>query len=520
MTGRALGWAAALVLLISIVRAGAQAQAPGPGRRGRELIDDALTAQGGASRLRALHSLALEVIGHGFALEQSERPEGPWLTTYTQQSETRDFDRRQLRSKTERRNWSFPIWSPPFVTVAGEEASARLVGTRWLPTPAINFESAIALDPERLLLTAEAASDLRALPDEVEQRIRQHVVGFTFHGSHLRLSLNPWTHLPTMLEQVSNTLFGGSIWGDITLRRWYSFWTLEKGGLMYPRQTTTEWNGFPYADQTIQGLAVDEPIDEGAFALPDDVRAASKALPATAPPQPAPTIDESKVIALSDTVIEIPGNFNVSVVHQPDGLVVIEGTTSPAYSAAIWAYMAQRFPGVPLKALITTSDAWPHIGGVREYIAKGIPIYALDLNVSILTRLANAPHTIAPDTLARAPRQPLFRPVSAKTALGSGATEIDLIPLPGEIGERMMIASLPAQHLVYSSDSIQRLGGSATTFFMPEMLQEVALALDREHITGVDRVFGMHLQPTSWHDVTAAIEAAKGSGGPAPITRQ
>ena len=44
---------------------------------------------------------------------------------------------------------------------------------------------------------------------------------------------------------------------------------------------------------------------------------------------------------------------------------------------------------------------------------------------------------------------------------------------------------------------------------MPAMLMEVAAALDREHISGVDRVFGMHLPPTPWSDVVAAIAAAR-----------
>jgi hypothetical protein len=31
----------------------------------------------------------------------------------------------------------------------------------------------------------------------------------------------------------------------------------------------------------------------------------------------------------------------------------------------------ERYPGVKVKAVVTTSDAWPHLGGVREYVARG-----------------------------------------------------------------------------------------------------------------------------------------------------
>ena len=87
-------------------------------------------------------------------------------------------------------------------------------------------------------------------------KIAQHVVAFTYKGQAMRLLLNPWTHLPTMLESLSDD----RTWGDVTTRKWYSFWTLEKGGLMYPRQVSTEWNGFPRMDETVQGLVVDGPI--------------------------------------------------------------------------------------------------------------------------------------------------------------------------------------------------------------------------------------------------------------------
>jgi len=41
------------------------------------------------------------------------------------------------------------------------------------------------------------------------------------------------------------------------------------------------------------------------------------------------------------------------------------------------------------------------------------------------------------------------------------------------------------------------------------VLAEVEAAVRREGITGVQRVFGMHLAPRPWADVLAAIAAAK-----------
>lgn len=475
-------------------------------------LDAAVAAMGGEQRLKQLKSLQLDSIGHTFANEQSERPEGPWLTTYIQTLEIRDFEHDRRRVETQRRNWSNPAWSARTMTVSDATTVAMTNGQRWgagFGAPPV-FDTLYALAPERLLFTARAASDLRLLPDAVEQHVNQHVLGFTWNGQRLRLYLNAWTNLPTMLE-ITRDEMRFARWGDVIERRWYSFWTMEKGGLMYPRQTSTEWNGTPFSDETVQVLKVDEPLDESLMTIPDDARTAYAASTNRKPPVPPTGFDPGKAISISDWLIELPSGFNVSIARQSDGLVILEATTSNEHADAVMAFAASRFPGVPIKAVVTTSDAWPHIGGIRSYVAKGIPVYALDLNVSILSRFVKAPHTLVPDALSAAPKAPLWRPVSGRTTIGSGDARIELIPVRGETGERMMMAWFPSLKILYTSDLIQRSGRPtpAPPFFDPEMLMEVQAAAGREKITDIDKVFGMHLSPTPWADVVAAIAAAR-----------
>lgn len=502
------------ILVAAVVLGTAGASRPAAQRataNPQELVRAAITAMGGEARLTSIKSLRLESIGHGYALEQSERPEGPWLTTYTESTEVRDFEHQRRRYDTRRRNWSFPSWSPVVSAVINGDVAAHTNGKSWTPgvaAEAAAVQAIYALAPEKLLFTALSAADLRTMPDELQQKVNQHVVAFTWNRRRLRLFLNAWTNVPTMLEIVRSQT-GFADWGDVTERRWYSFWTLEKGGLLYPRQTTVEWNGFPFSDETVQVLKVDEPVDDAALTIPEETKAAFAANANR--PAPSPTVfDGSKAVALADWLVEVPSGYNVSIVKQPDGLVVIEATTSNQHAADVMAFAARRFPGSRIKAVVTTSDAWPHIAGIRAYVAAGIPIYALDLNVSILTRFVNARHTLEPDQLEKQPRAPIFRPVSAKTVIGAGDTRIELFPAHGEIGERMMLAWLPGARTLYTSDFIQRnRPGSATPFFMPKMLMEVQTAVEREGIAGIERVFGMHLSPTPWAEVVGAIEQAK-----------
>ena len=63
----------------------------------------------------------------------------------------------------------------------------------------------------------------------------------------------------------------------------------------------------------------------------------------------------------------------------------------------------RRFPGVPVKAVVTTSDSWPHIGGIREYgplLASDYKLYALNSTTGALRCTFNTGGAIAASPLA------------------------------------------------------------------------------------------------------------------------
>ena len=218
-------------------------------------------------------------------------------------------------------------------------------------------------------------------------------------------------------------------------------------------------------------------------------------------------LDESRATELASGIVQLAGPWNVVVVRQPDGLVILEAPISADYSRDVVAAAERRFPGVPIKAIVTTSDAWPHIGGVREYVARRLPVYALDLNIPILDRLARAPRSRRPDMLARTPAPPRWTRVADRRTIGTGELRIELIPVRGEVGERMMMAWLPQRKLLYASDLIQR--NRSGGFFMPGMLAEVLSAVEREHLGTPERVIAMHLAATPWTEIVAAVERVR-----------
>jgi hypothetical protein len=477
------------------------------GSEARAVVERMLEGMGGADRLKAIRAVRVKSSGYEHHLEQSERPEGPWIVGYAQTTETRDFERGRLRHEEQARSFFYQSadWVPMNWVFADGVAAMLGPGGRTAPRDAFTAQQAeetLELGPERIGLTALAAADLH-LERDIPYRDHAHAVAaFTWKGFPVRVLISRESGLLSAVELTRpriESVFWGP-WGDVTFRRSFALWMLEPGGVRLPRTTFTEWNGFALSSQTVDEIEFDPAVADADFAITPEVRQAfaARKVPADdmplggrglVPVEPAPGITQ------------IRGLWDVTLVKQADGIVILEGPISNGYSARILDEAAKRYPGVPVKAVITTSDAWPHIGGMREYVARGIPVFALDHNQAILERLFRAPRKIAPDALARTPKPARLTLVSKRLPIGTGENRIELIPLRTVTGERQMAIWFPEQKLLYSSDLFQR--DPKGEFFLPQTLSEIVTVATRE---GLDpkTLFAMHLPPTPWSDITAA----------------
>lgn len=69
-----------------------------------DLLHDALTAMGGEQKILGLKTLHLSLVGHRNLLEQSERPEGPYIVEYDDIDEWRDVEHGSWRQEMHSRN--------------------------------------------------------------------------------------------------------------------------------------------------------------------------------------------------------------------------------------------------------------------------------------------------------------------------------------------------------------------------------------------------------------------------------
>ena len=177
------------------------------------LLHKALDAQGGEDKLRAIKNVQWEAAGYRNELEESERPEGPYITDFLAVTETHDFQGDRYRSVTEAN--VYPVYKTSSTLVVNKNVAMRSAGGHSVPgTPQVVqlMHERVALSPERLLLTALDAPDTHREPDTVLQSVPQNVVAFTLDGAPVRIFLNAYTHLPTAVG-YSGPLAHNGFWG-------------------------------------------------------------------------------------------------------------------------------------------------------------------------------------------------------------------------------------------------------------------------------------------------------------------
>ena len=469
----------------------------------RDCVALALAAMGGRERIEAVQALKLEGIQHTLLVEQSYRQE-PFITAYARTEEKIDFATQRALIRT---HLTWPESDPgqaetDSTLVAGPQGGVYRSAKSDSPASRADIEAArqaLALGPMRLLLTALGAAELRF---EAAQRVRSTlhpVVSFSWQGRPVRVLINPFNHLPDAVETVAVFYDHWYQWGDVHQRVYWDNWQTVHG-IRYPTNEVEERNGILWESRQVLNVDLNPSLDADTFKM--DADTAPKGLQSKGWERP---FNAQQGIALAPGVTLFPGSWNATVVKQDDGIVLLEAPLSGTYIAGVIDKAKQQSPGQPIKAVLSTSDSWPHVGGVRQVVALGLPVYILDLNQPLLQRLIASPRHLHPDLLAQSPRPPDWRIVSRKLAVGTGPNRVELYPLRGASTERQYMVYFPEYKLLYASDTLAL--NADGSLYAPELMREVMEAVKRAHLE-VTTVFAMHQEPVPWAQVTELVERA------------
>jgi len=470
-------------------------------------LAQAADAMGGAARLDAVKSISYESVGHTLLVEQSYRQD-PFITSYERSKVKIDLEGKKVRLETQ---LTWPESDPgqaesQSVMVASLDGCVRKVSASGAAQDAPCSLSQIdavrdrfGIGPMRFLATAAQAPDLHFAAPKMLRSTPHMVLAFSWDGTPVRILINCFNHLPDAVEADQQLQDFWYHWGDVHRRIYFDNWVTVRG-IRYPTNLVEERNGVLWKSTQFLDLRFDVPLESTSFEM--DSKAAG--LGAKSPGWERP-FSAAKGSDLAPGITFFPGAWNATLVKQQDGVVVLEAPISGTYVAGVLEEAKKRYADSPVKAVLSTSDSWPHIGGVRQAVASKLPVYILDLNQPLLDRFITAKHEIHPDLLAKTPRKPLWRIVSGRTTVGSGPNRMELYPLRGASTERQYMVYFPEHRFLYASDTLAI--NDDGTLYDPELMREVMEAVQREGLQ-VDSVFAMHQAPTPWNDVVKLVQNA------------
>lgn len=487
--------------LFTIIMAACLGQAV-QAQQAQEIIQSTIDAMGGMSVWQTIDYIKMKHAGHKYWLEQSENPNGPFITSYEVVEELRGVHKRQLSRKETTHQFQSAKATNTEV-VLNDDAGVMKFGERLFPLPyqyRSSFDEWLRYAPERLIL--ESLDQPLHFEGEVLLEGTSHFkISYSVNQLKRTLYINKHTRVLSQAEIESHQPYDvfNYPWGRFVTTIRFSLHWLYPGNIRYPAQWDIYKLGKHFRSSTIFDISFNAQPDAATFKLPDN-------LPQTPAPQLVSDIplNVSGKVEVAANISTIPGQWYVGHIVQSDGILIIEGPISSGYNQQHLEFIKQQYPDKSIKAVFATSDAWPHIGGIRAFAANSIPIYTHRLNEEVISNVLNADHSLFPDQYEQKRRKPKFHFIDTPLLIDDENTPVQVIPVNGEGGERMVALYFPRQKVLYASDLVQ-YNVRSESFFSPQYLSEVKAMVDR-HQLDVETVFAMHTAPLAWQKVLDSLK--------------
>jgi len=415
---------------------------------------------------------------------QSDRSYQPFFSSF--QSLETFFDARGGGLATRVRGGAYPGFESqgsPFLQLSGPWASWVIRDT--LVRAAGTGADARPLDPHAVLadfiadrsVTVRGSCPYRDYP-------RIGLVRRGVYGDELLL-LDQKTHVPVALLREEPHF----LWGQVAVEYVWSNWDLvdNRGGL-FPQTAFRVVDSVTILSNTVT-TAARVPADSAPrLALPDTAWRAPLVDPFFAPRAP-------DTVRVSDnTWLLVNPSYTITVTLLRDTVFVLDATLGETRARQDADWVARLFPGTHPVVLVVTDLAWPHIAGVRYWVASGATVVSHRAARPFLERVVNRRWTREPDLLEqrRARARLRFRPVTDSLRLAGG--ELVLHAIDGVASEVALMAWLPGERYLWPGDYIQNT--RQPTGYASEVLAAV-----RRLGLAPERFAAQHVALTPWSTI-------------------
>ena len=293
---------------------------PARGQNAAALLDTAIARMGGASVVRGVKRARFEMMTQW---QRTSFDTGPYADQpiYESHSDLRDYELGAWRNTRRFNNGRSTM---EIVDVVRDSVAVRRSpgGPGGVASPIVAAPGAwVPLNiayvdewreqrttaPERLLLSARGARDLRALSDTIVGGAPHARVSATVDGLRTTLLLRRSTgFLRAVRFRIAEPNdFGLVPWGQMDVEIWYSGWRKQPDGLVYPFQWDVRRVGAPYKRMTVLAATFNQPATPDSFVVSDSLRTAYLAS-STRPMHDVP-LDSARIVETHFVSFNTPG---------------------------------------------------------------------------------------------------------------------------------------------------------------------------------------------------------------------
>jgi len=464
-----LALSVALLLGVSALQP-ASAQDRQPAQNPADLVKAAVEAQGGADALRALKGAVIKgeakhwEPGQSFAVDGESRLIDNATFTLTADAVNRmvriDWDRDKKYPAVERSKYS-EIITPSFGVVVDDKGVQPMSGVRL----AAHQREVGRASPLLMLRALENAQAVTALDPQKAGERSLPAVTFDSGQTKYIILFDPQTHLPAVVRSRDNDHIYGDSSYDLVLDDWR-----KVGNVQIAHALSLQINGMEVQRLKYNEVSPNPTIAPDTFAVSDEVKAKAKSAATDVPYQWVlrrmflgrfldsdkvyyPDNGGFKLVELAPNVQQVVGgSANNLIVAMSDGIVVFDAPVDEGQSRWVMDAAKAKYPGKPIKTLVLTHHHMDHTGGMRAYVAEGATVIVPTPSKAYFERVVQAPHTLAPDTLQKQPKQANIVEVSDRMALKDDSVEIQLYNIPNPHSDGMIIGHVVKDNVVWVTD--------------------------------------------------------------------
>jgi hypothetical protein len=382
---------------------------------------------------------------------------------------------------------TFPGGGPSPAQVTLTDAARAFVSAadhlKILPATATRSRN---LNPWAVVGDWAAAGDARFVGSEPYRDYPRIVLARTTPSGEQRLFLDPKTGYPVKLELQEKHY----LWGQRRIEYVYSNWTLV-AGVMVPGSSFRLADGQVEISQTTGDVEIaaetsgQSPVPS--MALPDQPAQAPDALPLFLQPID-PKITQ---IGTNSYLLSNPG-YNEVVTRVGDEVFLFDATQGEERAKKDAQAIAKLFPGYKRVTLVVTDLVWPHVAGLRYWVAQGATIVSHRAAREFLQAVVDRRWTLTPDQLEQKRKTARLKFVGGDAPYQlAGGGAISLHPIDGIGSEVALMAALVPDRVLWASDYIQTV--EQPTLYTSEVWR--AAKRDGLH---PERTAAEHLPITPW----------------------